>query len=109
MEVEYSKSFAKEVRKLSGKELQSVREMIKMVKEAELINDLTDCKKLTGYKNIYRLRVGDYRAFFYVEIINDTIYFQYFVSRGEAYKKEMKEKLQKKDKEIQKQKGEKDT
>lgn len=102
MEIEYSKAFTKEVKKLNGKELQSVREMVSEIKKAKHVKELTDCKKLTGYKNIYRIRVGDYRAFFFVEIRNSVLYLQYFVSRGEAYKKKMREKLQEKDKEAEK-------
>lgn len=46
MKVEYSKDFEKTVRKLSGKMLDSVREVIREVKNAECIEQITDCKKL---------------------------------------------------------------
>lgn len=101
MNVEYSKAFIREVKKLNGKELQSVGRMIQEAKKAKNTNELTDCIKLSGYKNIFRIRIGDHRVFFYIKIINNSIFFQYIVSRGEAYKKKMKEKLQEKDKEIQ--------
>ena len=57
-------------------------------------------KKLVGYRNVYRIRLGDYRAFFtfHVEIINDTVIFRYLVSRGEAYAKKMDESLKRIDK-----------
>ena len=95
MNVEYSKEFVKAVKKLSGKMLDSVRRAITEVKNAENINDITDCKKLVGYRNVYRIRIGDYRAFFtfHVEIVNDTVYFRYIVSRGESYSKKMEESL----------------
>ena len=95
MNVEYSKDFEKSVKKLSGKMLDSVRGVISEVKNAESIKDITDCKKLVGYRNVYRIRIGDYRAFFtfHVEIINDTVIFRYLVSRGEAYAKKMDESL----------------
>ena len=34
-------------------------------------------KKLVGYRNVYRIRIGDYRAFFtfHIEIVNDTVFF----------------------------------
>lgn len=63
MKVDYSKRFEKSVRKLSGKMLESVRRVIIEVKAAEQISDITDCKKLVGYENVYRIRIGDYRAF----------------------------------------------
>ena len=95
MNVEYSKDFEKSVKKLSGKMLDSIRKVITEVKNAENIKDITDCKKLVGYRNVYRIRIGDYRAFFtfHIEIVNDTVIFRYLVSRGEAYAKKMDETL----------------
>ena len=100
MNIEYSKDFEKSVKKLSGKMLDSVRGVISEVKNAESIKDITDCKKLVGYRNVYRIRIGDYRAFFtfHVEIVNDTVIFRYLVSRGEAYAKKMDESLKRIDK-----------
>ena len=100
MNVEYSKDFEKSVKKLSGKMLDSIRRVITEVKNAESIKDITDCKKLVGYRNVYRIRIGDYRAFFtfHVEIINDTVIFRYLVSRDEAYAKKMDESLKRIDK-----------
>lgn len=95
MKVDYSKDFEKSLKKLSGKMLESVCRVIKEVKAADDIKDITDCKKLIGYRNIYRIRIGDYRAIFsfHVEIINDTVKFNYLVSRGEAYGKKIKTQL----------------
>ena len=89
MNVDYSKDFKKSVKKLSGKMLDSVRRVVEEVKNAESLKDITDCKKLVGFRNVYRIRIGDYRAFFtfHIEIINDTIIFRYLVPRGEAYDK----------------------
>ena len=100
MNVEYSKDFEKSVKKLSGKMLGSIRKVITEVKNAENIKDITDCKKLVGYRNVYRIRIGDYRAFFtfHIEIVNDTVIFRYIVSRGEAYAKKMDESLKRIDK-----------
>ena len=96
MNVEYSKDFEKSVKKLSGKMLDTIAE----VKNAENIKEFTDCKKLVGYRNVYRIRIGDYRAFFtfHIEIVNDTVFFRYLVSRGEAYAKKMDESLKRIDK-----------
>lgn len=87
MKVDYSKDFEKSVKKLSGKILDSVRCVIKEVKEADNIKDITDCTKLVGFRSVYRIRIGDYRAFFtfHIEIVDDVVRFKYLVSRGEAY------------------------
>ena len=100
MNVEYSKDFEKSVKKLSGKMLNSIRRVIMEVKNAESIKDITDCKKLVGYRNVYRIRLGDYRAFFtfHVEIVSGTVFFRYLVSRGEAYAKKIDESLKRIDK-----------
>lgn len=99
MNVDYSKDFEKSLRKLSGKMLDSVRKMIIEVKQAENLKEVTDCKKLIGYRNVYRIRVGDYRAFFtfHIEIVNDTVIFRYLLSRGEAYGKKAKTELKRVD------------
>lgn len=95
MKIDYSKDFEKSLKKLSGKMLDSVRRVIREVKEAENIKDITDCKKLIGYRSVYRIRIGDYRALFtfHIEIVDDTIKFKYLVSRGEAYSKKMEQAL----------------
>ncbi len=101
MKIDYSKDFERSLKKLSGKMLDSVRHVIEEVKVAESTKDITDCKKLIGYRHIYRIRIGDYRAFFtfHVEIINDTVKFKYLVPRGEAYGKKVKTELNRLDKE----------
>ena len=60
MNVEFSKAFVKASKRLSGKMLDSLRRTIVEVKAAKGIQDISDCKKLVGYRNIYRIRLGDY-------------------------------------------------
>lgn len=100
MNVDFSKDFEKSVRKLSGKILLSVKEVIQEVIDAKDLDDITDCIRLTGYDYVYRIRIGDYRVFFvfHVQIIGDTVMFEYLVSRGEAYNKKIQQKLRRKDK-----------
>jgi mRNA-degrading endonuclease RelE of RelBE toxin-antitoxin system len=95
MKVEYSKSFVKAVNKLSGKQLQSVRDVIAEVKNAEVLEDITDCKRLVGYNNVYRIRIGGYRAFFtfHIEVVDGVVMFHYLVARGQAYDKKMETEL----------------
>ena len=99
MKVDYSKSFLKTVDKLSGKQLDSVLDVIREVKRAQGIEDITDCKRLVGYHTVYRIRIGSYRAFFmfHVEIVDDTVTFQYLVSRGQAYTKKVEKQLKRLD------------
>ena len=53
MNVEFSKAFVKASKRLSGKMLDSLRRTIVEVKAAKGIQDISDCKKLVGYRNIY--------------------------------------------------------
>ena len=97
MKVEYSKEFIKSVRKLSGKILESVRKTKQEVIDAPSIEYITNCKKLTNYKSVYRIRIGNYRVFFIFQVTNNVVIFEYLYSRGEAYSKKSKENLRRKD------------
>jgi len=37
--------------------------------------------------------LGDYRAFFLLEIVEQTVFLKYLVGRGKAYSKEYQERL----------------
>lgn len=95
MKVHYTKEFMKASKKQSGKVARSILSAIEEVKNAKTLNDITDIKKIVGYNTIYRKRIGSLRAFLTIniEIIDDTVIFRYLVNRGEAYSKEMMEKL----------------
>ena len=95
MKVRYTKSFEKAVDKLSGKQLKSVLDVIKEVKEAQRIEDITNCIRLVGYSSVYRIRIGGYRAFltFHIEFVDDVVIFQFLVSRGQAYTKKIEKEL----------------
>ena len=99
MKIKISKSFSKVVDKLSGKQLDSVLDVIREVKSAESIEDITNCTRLVGYHSVYRIRIGGYRAFFtfHIEIVDDVVYFRYLVSRGQAYTKKVEKELKRLD------------
>jgi mRNA-degrading endonuclease RelE of RelBE toxin-antitoxin system len=99
MKVEFSKDFEKSVRKLSGKMLLSVNEVIQKVINVKSIDEITNCIRLSGYDYVYRIRIGDYRAFFifHIHIVDDVVMFEYLVSRGEAYAKKTEQNLRRKD------------
>ena len=99
MKVDYSKAFIKASKKLSGKTLDNLRRTIIEVKAGKELSDITDCKKLTNFTNTYCIRIGNYRAFFtcLIEVVDGVVKFEYIVSRGQAYSKEMIQKLRSKD------------
>lgn len=99
MKVLYSKRFLKSATKLSGKLKDSLQRAILEVKSAQSIDEITDCKKLVTYNSIYRIRIGDYRAFFvcHIEIEDGIVTFELLLPRGQAYAKDVKEILRGKD------------
>lgn len=99
MKVKFSKEFSKAMAKLSGKMKKSAVAAINEVIDAASIDDITDCKKIESLNNVYRIRIGDRRAFFvlHIEIEGDIVKFEYLVSRGEAYDKKNMDKLRMKD------------
>ncbi len=94
----FSKSFIKAASKLTGKYKTSLQEKIREVKDAASVEELSDCKKLTNFNHTYRIRIGDYRAFFILTTIDNTVNFEYLIIRGEAYNKENTKSLRKKEK-----------
>jgi len=101
MNLLYSKSFIKAASKLTGKYKNTLQEKIREVKVAASVEELTDCKKLVNFKNAYRIRIGDYRIFFIMTIVNNTANFEYLVSRGDAYSKDYIKSLRQREKGIE--------
>ena len=99
MIVQYSKSFEKAVEKLPGKMIYAITDIIKEVKQAERLEDISNCKKIKGFDNVYRIRTGSYRTFFtfHIFVEGNIVKFEYLVSRGQAYHKQILSNLQKKD------------
>lgn len=64
-------SFEKDFKKLKNRELQT--RIIQKIEELEVkdhVNNLANIKKMQGFSNFYRLRVGEYRIGF--ELENET-------------------------------------
>jgi len=86
MKFEFEKAFVRDFRKLKSKELaRAISETIKQVSEASTANEITNLKKLTGYKSAFRIRIGDYRIG--VIIQNKTVTFVAFAHRKDIYKR----------------------
>lgn len=99
MRVRFSKDFSKAMSKLTGKIRQSTVSAINGVIDAKSIEEISNCKKIESLNSVYRIRIGDKRAFFvlHVQIEGDLVMFEYLLSRGEAYDKKNMQKLRKKD------------
>jgi len=93
MNIKISKEFEKSAKKLTGKYKESLKNTILEIRAAQSVGDIGNCRKLIGYNSVYRIRLGDYRMFFLLEIVGQTVFLKYLVSRGEAYNKGYKDKL----------------
>jgi mRNA interferase RelE/StbE len=85
MIIEFDKSFEKSLIKVKEKALfNKIESLIETIEKAEKISEIKNVKKLTGFKNYYRIRIGDFRLGF--EKINDnTIRFITLARRKDIY------------------------
>lgn len=61
MNVQFTNTFLKEVKKLRDKKLkQDIIQIIQEAEKAESVSVLRNIKKLKGYNVYYRIRLGDY-------------------------------------------------
>ena len=85
MKTEFLKQFIRDTDKLS---VQSIRnEVIKAIKNVEDSASpagIRGLKKLSGYKNAFRIKIGDYRIGVFIE--KNNVEFARVVHRKEIYK-----------------------
>ena len=85
MEVFFTKSFYREIGKVRDKKLAAkIEEVIIKVKNAKQFSEIENLKKLTGFKNAYRIRIGDYRIGILYE--KNAVTFSVFGNRKDIYK-----------------------
>jgi mRNA interferase RelE/StbE len=85
MRVEYLKQFSKDLLKVKDESLKDdLYNTIIALKNAETLNVLSTVKKLNGYQNAYRIRIGKYRLGFYFD--GEVIELARFEKREDIYK-----------------------
>lgn len=86
MKVEFDKSFLKSLDKLGEPSIKNrLIEIIDEVENAKSLSDIPQIRKLTGFKEFYRIRIGNYRLG--LELIdNDTLLFIIISHRKDIYK-----------------------
>ncbi len=58
----FRSSFLRDLQKIKGQRLRErIAQVIESVEQASNIQDIADLKKLSGFNEFYRIRVGDYR------------------------------------------------
>lgn len=85
MNVEFRKSFEKDLRKIKDEAvLLRIAAVIEEVENADNLGDISNIKKLQAEGDYYRVRVGDYRIG--ITISNDIIIFVRVLQRKEIYR-----------------------
>ncbi len=85
MEIRIDKSFEKDVKKIKQPDIQKkVAILIEKIQEISSFQELTNTKKIKGFSNFYRIRLGDYRIG--VEIEDNTCIFLRILHRKDIYK-----------------------
>ena len=84
MNIEIRKSFEKDTLKLPAVAQAQLARVIDNLSGTEKLSELTSCKKLSGFKNAYRIRMGEYRIGFIFE--NGTAELVRVLGRKEIYK-----------------------
>ena len=86
MKTQYLPSFLKDLKALKSTPVfESIRSLVfEEIPNASSLEDLKNLKKLKGYENAYRIRVGDYRIGFFLE--GETITFVRVLNRKDIYR-----------------------
>ena len=82
MKIDIDKSLGKDAKKLSKQVQQELKELILKLEKSENL-EAFDTKKLSGYKNAYRIRLGNYRIGYYLE--NGVIILSRIAKRNDIY------------------------
>ena len=86
MIIEFDKSFEKSLDKIKNKLLfPRIEKIILEFEKSKSLTDLPNIKKLTGFKNYYRLRIGEYRLGF-EKIDENTLRFILIAHRKDIFK-----------------------
>ena len=85
MTVEYLKQFSKDLLKVKDESLKGdLFSIIIVLKNAVTFNVIANVKKLKGFQNAYRIRIGKYRLGFYFD--GEVIELARFAKREDIYK-----------------------
>ncbi|CCI15259.1 MAG: type II toxin-antitoxin system RelE family toxin [Microcystis panniformis] len=84
--VEYTKRFLKELASLPQDIQSSIRLIVFQELEADNPYELGYLKKMKGYKDKYKIRIGDYRVGLTLDKKNQKIICQRVAHRREIYK-----------------------
>jgi len=80
----YRSSFFRDAKKCPPSIRKLLLEILENVEQAKAIREIPDIKKLKGHKTAYRIKLNDYRIYFYYE--DDIITIARFLPRKDVYR-----------------------
>ena len=85
MLVEYLESFEKDLDAISSQGVRhKVLKLIEQIEEASSLSEISNLKKLSGFKSAYRIRLGNYRIGIFVS--GNTVQFARILHRKDIYR-----------------------
>jgi mRNA interferase RelE/StbE len=85
MQVFYEKSFLKDIKKINDKNIANkLKKILNKFEEEKSLTAFLNVKKLKGFDNFYRIKIGNYRLGFKYE--NESIEVIRFLHRKDMYK-----------------------
>jgi len=75
MKTEFKSSFLRAIKKIRDEQIKSdIADVIENVEKATGIRNITNIKKLKGFKDCYRIRIANYRIG--LKIVNNIVFFE---------------------------------
>ncbi|HBH82397.1 MAG: hypothetical protein A2X05_15565 [Bacteroidetes bacterium GWE2_41_25] len=85
MKTEFKSSFLRAIKKIRDEQIKSdIADVIENVEKATGIRNITNIKKLKGFKDCYRIRIANYRIG--LKIVNNIVFFVDIDHRKNIYK-----------------------
>lgn len=84
MEVEFLRSFDKDLSKVDPGTRKKVLHIVQVLEYAGSLDELHQVKKMSGYRDAYRVRLGDYRLGLY--LVGSKIQLARLLHRKEVYR-----------------------
>jgi len=84
MKYEYTNAFIKDVKKTSPEIQSQIKNLIEEINAVDRLGDLPNVKKMKGFFNAFRIRLGEYRVGVFWE--NDKLVLARMLHRREVYR-----------------------
>ncbi|WP_342083098.1 type II toxin-antitoxin system RelE family toxin [Dyadobacter sp. OTU695] len=84
MKYEYTNAFIKDVKKSSPEIQSQVRDLVEEIRKVDRLVELPNVKKMKGFSNAFRIRLGEYRVDIFLE--NGTMILARMLHRKEVYR-----------------------